>query len=1116
MQRNNFKCCHLIVKEKQKYLINNLFTFKKYPYFYISLNLNYLLMTRILSLFVMFMLFGVLAFAQNRVVTGTVTDQSGATVAGATVQSSPRNITAANPDGIFSISVPAATTTLTVSGVGFAPKTVEISSTAKTVAITVERGTNTAPNAELETVTVGALGIRTSARASGTSRTAIGQAQLLNGRPTNVAQALSGKVAGLSIVNTGAGINASPRIILRGLRSITGNNQALIVVDGVAVPSSIINTLNPNDIDRIDILKGGQSATLFGSEGVNGAIVITTKKGTSRKPEFTISNTINIESLAYLPRTQHGFGSGSTYGNSRTENFEPVENQQYGDPYDGSIRPLGRQLQDGSIQLLPYSDIADIRKKIWDKGYTRQTDVSYRAGNAGSSVFLGYQNQQTSGIVPGDKYDRNTLRFNAGNTYNKLSVNLNGTYTFDRTRQTNSDFYFFALNSASWVPFDTYKDWKNNKFADPSGYFNDYYNNPYYEKDNNRVNTRSYNFQGDLKADYKANNNLTLTGRVGFAQINTTQSSYGNVYKYSAYSKTAAFQNYHSDYYDPFLSGRGIYRASRSPFPVGNDAEAQGTSSRITFDAFLNHNKTVGKLKFTTILGSQATVLRTKSLSVSTASIAFPDLYNLGNSASGLFTGANSESQVRKIGAYIDETIGFKNFLFLHGSARQDYTSRFADEGIGYNKPQFQTYGGDISFIASDLFANAINKDSKILNMIKLTAAYNVNGNDNLGPYSLRQQFPNAGGFPYNGLLGQTVGKTLISPNLRPEKIQSAEVGAEFALFKNRLVLNASAYRAKATEQILNVTISSASGYNAYLLNAADLTNKGFEVEARAEVYRTKNLSVNLTGNYSYNTNTVNSLYGNTGLNSFTIVTVDERAAINATVGQTYPTLSTTVFQRDAQGRVIVNATDGWPEREAARKTYGTTLPKHNLGLGFNVRFKNLSFIANAEFRAGAVVYHDLGTDMAFTGSGAITAIYNRQQFIWPNSVTLDASGKSVPNTNIAVDQYKSIYSGFGDADFSRGLSGIGEVFVSSGDFWKLRDASLNYDFPVELFSKSKSIKAISLSFWGRNLFTVLAKDNWYTDPEFNFSTTSNAQGVNTTANTPPTRQLGGTIRLTF
>ena len=270
-------------------------------------------------------------------------------------------------------------------------------------------------------------------------------------------------------------------------------------------------------------------------------------------------------------------------------------------------------------------------------------------------------------------------------------------------------------NSAKAIDFlAKLKDWKNDKFSTPNGYYNDYYNNPYWERDNNRFNTRNYNFNSNFKLDYKATSALTFTGRVAIAQTNTTQTTTSNNYTYSAFSKTGGFVNYYSNDYDLFLTGRGKFISRSTPIP-GSNGESQSTGSRLTFDAFGVHDKKFTNISLKTILGFQASVRRTKGISASTSSLGVSGLYNLSNSATGLFNASNSESQTRKIGGYADVTVGIKEILFLHGTARTDFTSVFSGPAIGYNDPQFNTYGGDVSFIVSDLIPSIKNKENNVM-----------------------------------------------------------------------------------------------------------------------------------------------------------------------------------------------------------------------------------------------------------------------------------------------------------------------------------------------------------------------------------------------------------------
>lgn len=1043
-----------------------------------------------------------LLHAQQRKISGTITDAEGAKIENASVQvKGAESGTAADARGNFSILVNIGDV-LVVSAVNYRSREITITSEAP---ITVQL---TRVDNAMSEVVVTALGIRRKPEEIGYATSRLSPAQVTAGRSFNLAQSLTGKVAGLSVTNTSASVNASPRIVLRGLRSLTGNNTALVVLDGVQVPANTINFINPNDVDRIDIMRGGQAATLFGSEGVNGAIIITSKKG-SQKPQVSITHTTNVEQLAYLPLAQNSFGSGSAYGANKDENFFPGENQQFGPRYDGSIRPVGRVIGDGSVRFLPYSSIKNMREKFWDPGRTSQTDLSYRSGDQTGNFYASFQNLQSKGLVEGDNYNRSSLRLNAGRTYGKINLSFESNYTWDNADRTNVDFYERSLNQASWIPMHEYKDWRNYKFAFPDNFLNDYYNNPWWGKDNNRFYTRNTIFNSNLKLTFKPIKQLELTARGAVTNSNVNQTVTANRHVYSSYAQNNAWVNGYNNQYDRFIAGLGRSTTRITPI-AGGLSETQANNTRLTADFFANYAETFGNFSLKAILGGQAIASISKSIGVSTNGIGVPDLFNFSNSATGLFTGINSQGEMRKIGGFADATVGYKGLVYLHGTLRRDYTSVFSGPAFGYDDPSFTSYGADVSVILTDIFPSLKNRT---IDNIKLRGGYNRNGNDNLSAYGLQTVYPTAAGYPYSGLLGATVGNLMVHPNLTPEIVKTLEAGVEVSLLKNRITFEAGFYTQQAEKQILDVTVSSGSGYQTYRLNAADVTNKGFEFDLNAVLFKNKDWNVAFNANYSYVTNKVNTLYGATGLNSLEYQSPDALASVNAEVGQMFPYLKTTAYLRDAQGRIIIDSTDGWPLRGDTRIGQGTTLPKHNLGIGFNVTYKNFTFTANAEYRGGHVVYHDMGTDMTFTGSGAVTTIYEREQFVWPNSVYIDATGKSVPNTNIAVDNFKAIYQGFGDVGFSRGFGGTGEMYVSSGAFWKLRDVSLTYDVPENVIRRFKVISGLSISAFARNLITLLPSDNWYADPEFS-NTNGNSQGINTTLNTPPVRQFGGTIKV--
>jgi len=325
-------------------------------------------------------------------------------------------------------------------------------------------------------------------------------------------------------------------------------------------------------------------------------------------------------------------------------------------------------------------------------------------------------------------------------------------------------------------------------------------------------------------------------------------------------------------------------------------------------------------------------------------------------------------------------------------------------------------------------------------------------------------------------LIGVTQGNVVVDPNLRPERVKTMEAGFELSLMKNRFSLEGSVFKQKADLQILDVTTSFSTGFNILRLNAAALHNYGIEGDFRGNVYKNKDWNINLTANYTWSKNKVKELYGNTGLNSY-IYQSGSTVILSAVLNQMFPYMKATAYERDDAGHVVIDPSDGWPVRASNFKGMGTTLPMHILGVGINVAYKSLTLVADAEYRGGNVMYSSIGADMNFTGSGAQTVLYNRDQFVWPNSVYWDGS-KYVENTNIAVANYKAIYQGTGDYGFTRGFLGVGEMLVSSAAFWKLRDVSLSYDLPKSVMNHIKFMRGISITAWGRNLVVLRPDDN--------------------------------------
>ncbi len=1056
-------------------------------------------MRKFASLFTMLMLLTAFAFGQNRTITGTVTDENGAPVAGASVRiKGTRTGVAADNNGVFRILAKTGDV-LEVTG-GIDPVEVTIGSD-DNITIRAKRRVTT----ETEVV-VTALGIRRRPKEVGYANTTVKPDMITNGQAPRLGQALSGKAAGLTVYNTSNSVNAAPRIVLRGNRSITGDNTALIVLDGVPVPANTLNYLNPNDVENVSILKGGQAATIYGPDGVNGAIIVTTKRGRG-KPQITFTSTTNFEDVSFLPSFQTEYGSGSGYGQTSDENFRPFENQQYGDRYDGLPRSAGRKLIDGSFQVYPYEFIPGIRRDVWDLGVSLTNDLSISGGDANSSFYLSFQDALIKGVVPNDQYKRNALRFNGSRTYGKFKASFDGTFAFDKSDRTNTDYYFFALNTPGWIPINKLNDWENDPFANPNGYFNDYYNNPWFELDNNRFQTRNTYFNGNVSLNFKPLSWMEINYRLGSALTNTFQKVWRNRFDYTEYAKgnlaikpvTAEAQ--YNDY-------SYVWRARNSPI-AGGVSDAGSFGWRINSDFFINLDKTWGNISTKLILGNNVQDRKSKSLNVQSTSVIIPVLYNVSN-RSGELLGGESNSQQRRVGNFADLTLGYKDMIFLHGSVRHDVSSIFHSKLRERKLYNFTYYGGDVSFIVTEM---APSLKSDVLSFLKIRGSFNKNGNENLGPYRLDPTFSPGAGFPYGSNVGVTVDNTYPDPSLAPEFAWSYEGGFEASFWKNRINVDASYFFQDVENQVFDVAISSSTGYTSTLLNAGQVQNQGIESEVKVNLVRSKNWTIDVFGNYTWNTNKVVKLFG--GLSQVQLNSTGSTNFVFASIGSPFPLLKTTYFAIDsASGGTIVNSSDGWPTIGAGLKEQGTTIPKHQVGIGFKVAYKWVTLMANAEYRTGNVIYNDIGEDMGFTGSSAATNRYHRQQFIWPNSVYWDGS-KYVSNTNIAVNNYIACYQGWGDYSFSRGTLFNGDWFTTSGAFWKIRDISLDFSFPQKWYRGFKALKGLSLSFFGRNLFTWVPEENIYTDPEFS-NTNGNGVGINTSLNTPPTRQYGATLRVTF
>ncbi len=1062
-------------------------------------------MRKLLPLLAVLMLFTALASAQNRTISGQVRDESGKPIPFATVQVK-GDLTGVSADAEGNFKIQAQTRdVLVISAVNYSSKETSVpGSGAVAVSLTTIAKTETE-------VVVTALGIRRRPKELGYSVAKISNQELTVGRAPQIAAGLSGKVSGLVITNANSSVDPSVKFNLRGYRSMSGNNDALIVIDGLPQPggaSTLFNLINPNDVESISVLKGGVAAVLYGSNGINGAIVINTKKGQKGKLRVDYSSSYNVEKINILAEFQEKFGSGSHYATSfgaagyqtnyldrMKSNWRSYENQQFGDQYDGSLRPVGRILEDGSVNTLPYAAIAGIREDIWNTGFTLNNQVSFSSGTDNSTFFFSAENNKTEGIVPKDKSNRTGARFAASQEYNKLKIGFSANYVQAKYDRTTFNFYDESINQAAHIPLTQLRDWRTNKFANPNGYYNDYYNNPFFRIDNYRTKYQDANFNGSADIAYKLFPWLTVSNKLNAMQNIRTQKSTVGQFFHTTWAKTQAKVPAPWDQGD----GSGITRALTDL--QGSVSDNTSSDNVLNNDFIVSLNKNFQDFTVKALVGYNIYTRKTKNESVSSSSIVVPGIFNVGNRR-GELGGGESNTEERKYSYYADALIGWQDMVFLHATFRNDATSRFYKAGRSKDQYTYSYPGVDLSAIITDLIP-AIK--SNVMNFAKLRVGYNKNGNDNIGLYGLDPSFGNAGGFPYGNTVGISVGDVLPEAGLKPEFVKSIEAGGEFQFFNNKLNIDVSYYTQKSEGQILRVTIPASTGFSTLVLNVGDTKNWGWETDVKVQLLRTSKLNWDMTLRGSINENKVIKLYP--GVSEF-FVSGYSYAGTFVVQDLVYPVLKSIGYLRDSLGRVIVSPTTGYPLTTGPLKNFGRVTPKYMLGAGMNVSYAGFTLTTNWEYRGGNVMYSDLGRQMTFTGSGKWTD--NRVPHIFPNSSYLDpaGSGKYIANTSVMTREAE--YGLWVDA-----YRLITENFTVPAWFIKMRDINLSYSFPSTIISKTKVFSNASIALYGRNLITIVDKANDFADPEFSF-TTGNGVGINNTDQTPTVRQFGVNLNLTF
>lgn len=1045
-----------------------------------------------------------IARAQHTV-SGIVTDRtSGQPIPGVNVQIlNTTTGTQTSPTGHYSIAVPAGST-LVFSSIGMATQLVPITeATTYNIALSVGE-------TSLSEVVVTSQGISREKRSLGYAVSTINKEAI--GQNVSPINALQGKVAGLNISsNNSAG--ASSRIVLRGPTSFNGSNQPVFIVDGIPVSNANMrnadylnnqvdygnrgNDINPNDIESITVLKGPGAAALYGSIASNGAIVITTKRGKKNSPAaVTFSSAYQLSNPLKLPDFQNEFGEGNLDGivDDRRENFS------WGEAFDGKERPFG-QIINGKQRLKKYEAIPDNIKDFFNTGQLFNNDLTLSGGGDKATYFLSLGSLNSKGIVPTNSYDKYSIRFNGSSDFSpKFSSSVSLAYTNIRSKpvlsgQTNS-IYASIFQQPRDMPIVDFQDLKNpfngtftgDDGTDYYGYYGAYTKNPYFLLQNYKNSNLVDRVAGSFSLVYKPLKGLAITERLG-----------ADSYSDRRYQKNAKYS------YVPF-----------DPFYAGNNWADNGAYSEITDnytqinqDLIVSYETPIIKdLNVKLLGGNNIRTVQDNVLSAATnasAGLILPGFYNLSNS-NGPTDDGNALTQTRLYGFYGEVDLDYKNTFFLGATGRNDVTSTLPVANNSYFYPSVNA-----AIVLSEFYKNTPIAD--VVSFAKLRATYAKVGAD-ASAYLLKTTYSatDISGdfgeikFPLNvqgnTIPGFTTNNRIGNSALKPEFTTSKEVGLELSFFKDLINAEVTYYETKSTNQIVNVPISPSSGFSLITMNAGEMRNNGLEVTFRARpINSASGFRWDIYGTYSKVNNKVTSTPSDNGTISLGggLTVMGEVAAKGKPYGTFY---GTGLVKDSATGKTVIDAVTGLPLNNATN-FYGTYLPNYQASLGTDLSYKGFTLKVLFDTKQGGVFYSDTKSLIDFGGYAKETAKNGRKDYVFPNSVYKDGSGKIVPNTNITFHPYTYYTS----------IIPAGENLIDAS-YIKLREASLSYALPLSLMKRTP-FKGLSLTAYGNNLFIWTPKSNQFADPELNSQGASNVQGFEFLSNMSQ-RNYGVKLNVSF
>ena len=1051
-----------------------------------------------------------LAVAQEKTISGTVADDTGLPLPGVNIIIKGTSTgTQSDFDGNYSIEA-AVGQTLVYSYVGFETQELAVGAS-NSMNVTMQAG------AALDEVVVTALGISREKQSLGYSTQEVGGDDVSTVKGNNFTNALSGKVSGLQIRRNN-NFGGSTNVVIRGNTSLTGDNQALFVVDGVPISNRNTNSaaqgqasgnyydygnaaadINPDDIESINVLKGAAASALYGSRAANGVIIITTKKGKSSKGLGVTLNsnaTVGFIDKSTFAEYQNQYGPG--YGDYFTfsdVNGDGIDDQienygddaSYGPAYDPNLFIYKWDSFDPAspnyLRKTAYTAAENGPLTFFHTPVTLTNSISISNGLEGGSYRMSYTKLDQSGLMPNSKMDRHN--FILSGTYDvseKLKASGFANYIKSDALGRNSTGYNDNVvgNMKQWwsnstdlkAQRDMYFATKRNVTWNPSsttpGAAPLYWDNPYWTRYENYQNDGRSRFIGNFQLDYELADWVSITGRVS------------------------------TDTYSEQQEERRAVGSAATPFGVSRGNVDSGylrrdiTATETNYDLMFNFNTDITEnLSFAGILGSNIRRSEFNSLTSSTAGgLVVPGLYSLQNGAS---PNPNPVEQAEKIGVdgvYASASFGFANVVYLDGTIRRDRFSTLPEENSSFYYPSVST-----SFVFSKLI------DVNAISFGKLRVNYAEVGNG--APFDrLRDTYT------INGDIGNSIPNTANNPNLKPERTKSYEAGLEMRFADNRLGFDVSYYKSNSIDQIVTVPISASTGYTGKLLNAGEIENKGIEVALNAMPVKNDNFTWAINANWTKNKSEVIALPD--GIKNLELGRFQGGVSINAELGQPYGVIYGQDFEY-LNGEKVVDPDSGrYLKTPNSNNILGDTNPEWLAGITNTFTYKDFSFSFLIDIQEGGSLF-------------SLDQYYGEATGIYANTAYTNDLGNPVRNSlengggyiNPGVNPDGSANTTRTDAN---NFSGFGYAalpaanFVYDASYIKLRQVSLTYTMPSR-FLDNTFMTGLQFSVSGSNLW-IIDKNLPYADPEAGLSS-GNLQGY-VTGSLPTTQDYGFNIKAQF